>query len=87
MLKEIPFANAFTIVGIGLYVGCRILALIVPDLLFFVGQSWFHTFSLNVVKEAAPFDVGTFLIGGITFGVLVWVTFYTGAYLYNRFAK
>ncbi len=87
MLKSVAFANAFTIVGLGLYVGCRILTLIVPDLLFSVGQSWFHTFNLSTVKGAAPFDIGTFLLGGITFGVLVWVTFYVGAYLYNRLGK
>lgn len=87
MLKPQAFANAFTVVGIGLYIGCRVLTLIVPDLLFAVGQSWFHTFNLEAVRGTAPMDIGTFSLGGITTGVLVWVTAYTGASLYNKFAK
>ena len=87
MLKPVPFANAFTVVGLGLYVACRVLSLIVPDLLFTVGQSWFHTFSLNSARAVAPMDLGTFLIGGITLGVLTWITSYAAAYLYNQFAK
>ncbi len=87
MLKPQAFANAFSIIGIGLYIGCRVLTLIVPDLLFAVGQSWFHTFNLEAVRGAAPMDIGAFLLGGITTGVLVWVTAYAGASLYNKFAK
>lgn len=87
MLKPVPFANAITVVGLGLYVVCRVLSLVIPDLLFAVGQSWFHTFSLDSSKAVTPMDLGTFLLGGITFGVLAWVTGYAFAYLYSRFAK
>ena len=87
MLKPQPFANAVTIVGLALYVVCRIIALIAPDLLFSVGQSWFHTFSLDAVKATPAFDLGTFLFGGITFGILAWVTVFTTASLYNKFVK
>ena len=87
MLKPVAFANALTVVGVGLYIGCRILTLIVPDLLFAVGQSWFHTFNLDAVRGAASMDIGAFLLGGITFGALAWVTGYALAYLYNNFAK
>jgi len=87
MLKPTPFANALTVVSVGLYVGCRILTLIVPDFLFAVGQSWFHTFNLNAVKTVPAFDLGTFLLGGITFGALAWVTGWAFAYIYNRLAK
>lgn len=87
MLKPIAFANAFTVVGIGLYIGCRVLSLIAPQLLFTVGKSWFHTFTLEVQKGVIPMEPGTFLLGGITFGALTWITAYSGAYFYNRFAK
>ena len=87
MLKPVPFANAFTAVGLGLYVACRVLSLVVPDLLFAVGQSWFHTFSLDSSRVVASMNLGTFLLGGIAFGVLAWVTGYAFAYFYNRFAK
>lgn len=87
MLKPQPFANAVTVVGLSLYVICRFLALIAPDLLFSIGKSWFHTFNLEAVKMTATFDFGTFLVGGITFGILTWVTAYATASLYNKFAK
>jgi len=87
MLKPIHFANAFTLVGLGLYVGCRVLSLIVPDMFFAVGQSWFHTFTLETQKGVAPMELGTFLLGGITFGALTWATAYAAASLYNRLAK
>jgi len=87
MVKPIAFANAFAVVGLGLYVGCRVLSLIVPDLLFAVGQSWFHTFNLGAARNTAPMDINTFLIGGVTFGALAWATSYAAAYLYNNFAK
>ncbi|HLD19370.1 MAG TPA: DUF5676 family membrane protein [Candidatus Nanoarchaeia archaeon] len=87
MFKPIAFANALAVVGIVLYIGCRILTLVVPDLLFAVGQSWFHTFNLEAVRGAVPMDIGAFLLGGITFGVLAWVTGYAFGYLYNNFAK
>lgn len=87
MLKEKEFANAFTAVSLGVYIVCRVLSLIAPDFLFGVGKSWFHTFSLESVKAVAPMELGTFVFGAITLSILVWVTTYSGAYLYNRWAK
>lgn len=87
MLKPIAFANAFAVVAVGLYIGCRVLSLIAPDLLFAVGKSWFHTFDVESIRSVAPMDIGTFIIGGITSAVLAWITAYAGAYLYNSFAK
>lgn len=87
MLKPVPYANAFTLVGLGLYVICRVLSLIIPDLLYAVGQSWFHTLSINSVMTVTPMDISTFLLGGITFSGLIWVSAYTAASLYNNFTK
>lgn len=87
MIKTVPFANAFTVVGVGVYVVCRILASVAPDLLFSIGQSWFHTINLSALQATVPLDIGVFFIGGISTAVLVWLTSYTGAYLYNKFSK
>lgn len=87
MLKEKEFANAVTVVSLGVYVVCRVLSLIAPDLLFSVGTSWFHTFSLGSVKTVAPMDLGTFIFGAVSLAVLVWVTTYATIALYNRWAK
>src|SRR3989344_5290309 len=86
MLKEQAFANALAVVTLGVYVVCRVLALVASDLLFAIGQSWFHTWNLDAVKSVAPFDLGIFIIGAVTSTALVWITAYAAANLYNRFA-
>ena len=87
MLKPFAFANAFTAVGLLLYVVCRILSLLVPDVLYIVGQSWFHTFSLGSSKTVAPLEIGTFVFGGISLALLVWVSAFAVAWFYNRWPK
>lgn len=87
MLKPYAFANAFTVVTLGLYVVCRAATLVVPDFMFSMARSWFHSFSLDSLRGDAAMDFGTFLFGGVTLAILTWVTMYAGAYLYNRLAK
>ena len=87
MVKPTILANTLTTVGVGLYVACRVLSLIVPDLIFNVGKSWFHTLSLDALQATAPFDIGTFLFGAVTFGVLTWVTAYASVVLYSQWSK
>ncbi len=87
MIRSVPFANAATIVTLALYVVCRALTLVAPDFLFSVGQSWFHTFTLESTKATVPFEIGTFLFGAVTLAVVTWVTIYATIELYNRLAK
>ena len=87
MLKPVAFANAITTIGVTGYMFCMLLSAVAPDLLFSIGQSWFHTFNLNAIKVTASMDLGTFLLGGVSVGALVWIASYAGAILYNRFAK
>jgi len=87
MLKPIAFANAFTIVGVGVYTLCRVLSLVMPNLLFSVIQSWFHAFSMDAMRVATPIGISSFLFGAVALAALVWVSAYTGAALYNRWAK
>jgi len=87
LLKEKEFANAFTVVSLGVYVVCRVLSLIAPDFLFSVGKSWFHTFSLDSMRAVSPMDLGTFIFGAVSLAFLVWITTYSGAALYNKWAK
>lgn len=87
MLNAKAFANAAIVVGIAIYVVCRILSLVVPDILFAVERSWFHTLNLDAVKAVAPLDFGTFLLGGITLGAFVWISIYATVTLYNKWHK
>ena len=87
MLKPIALANASTIVATGLYVFCRVVSLVAPDFLYSVAQSWFHTFSTESVISVTPMNIGEFVFGGVTLAVLVWITFYSAAVLYNKLPK
>ena len=87
LLNVQAFANSFTVVGLGVYVVCRVLSLIAPELLFSIGRSWFHTINLDVVRTVAPMDMGTFILGAVSTFVFVWVSAYSAASLYNSWAK
>ena len=87
MHNPVRLANAATVVSLGLYVVCRVVSLVAPEFLFNIAQSWFHTFSTELMRAPVPFDIGTFIFGGITLAVVVWATFYAFAEVYNRLAK
>lgn len=87
MLKPIVLANVSAVIALGIYIACRILSLFAPDFLFSVAKSWFHAFSIDSVKVAAPLSFGELILGAITLSVLVWITFYAGAVLYNKWAR
>lgn len=87
MLKPQPLANAATTVGVVAFLLCGILAFAIPDLLFQIANSWFHAINLETVRSTAPMDLGTFLLGIVTFGVYIWVLSYLGVALYNKWAK
>ncbi|MBI4080935.1 MAG: hypothetical protein HY430_04155 [Candidatus Levybacteria bacterium] len=87
MLNAKAFANASTVVSLGFYIVCRVASLVAPDFLFSIARSWFHTFSVDTLKGTIPMDLGTFVFGGITLAVLVWVTTYATIVFYNRWEK
>lgn len=87
MLNAKVFANAATVVSLGLYVVCRIFSLVAPDFLFSIAKSWFHTFSMDTLKGTTPMDLGTFILGGVSLAILVWITTYTTIALYNMWIK
>ena len=87
MLQPLPLANAATVVSLALYLICRALTLLAPDLVFAIGRSLFHTFSIDVMKATTAFDLGSFVIGAVTLAIVVWVSAYALAKIYNRFSQ
>lgn len=87
MINAKAFANAVTIVTLGVYVVCGVLSLVTPGFLFQIGKSWFHTFDLSVVQSTAPINATAFILGSVTLAFLAWVTTYIAIELYNRFVK
>lgn len=86
MLKETPFANALAVVTGGLFVVCRLLAVVAPDLLRNLGQTWFHSYDLSVLPVAS-LGLGDFVFGLITIVALGWIVGYFLAWVYNRSGK
>lgn len=87
MLNAKAFAHAATVVMAVFYVVCVGLSLLAPDILFAIGRSWMHSINLESVKAVNPPDLGSILLGLITFSALTWVTTYITIWLYNRWAK
>ncbi|MDP3685201.1 MAG: DUF5676 family membrane protein [bacterium] len=87
MLKPQPFAHAVAaVVGVA-YVLCRVIAAVAPQFLFNIGQSWFHTISLEAVRATQPMSLSVFILGLVSSVVLSWIAAYAVATLYNRWAK
>jgi len=87
MLNAKAFANATAVITAVWVLGCLVLSLIIPDLLFSIAQSWMHTINLSVVKTAFNFDLGSVILGLITAVGLTWITTYATIWLYNRLSK
>jgi hypothetical protein len=79
-------ANAVaTVVAVG-YVLCRLVAGVAPELLFSIGQSWFHTLDLEPVRAAGSLPAAMVILGLVTSVVVSRVGAYATAELYRRWA-
>jgi len=59
----------------------------VPQFVFTVGQSWFHTINLGSVVAGSSMTIGMFLVGLVSSVVFSWLVGYGVAELYNKFSK
>ena len=86
MLNATAFANAVTAVTVAVYVICRLLTVLVPDLLFGLAQAWAHTLNLESMKTTQVVPFGPELAGLVVLALLAWVTAYATIRLYNVWA-
>lgn len=87
MIQSTILANSVaTVTGAG-YVLCRLVATFAPNLLFTIGQSWFHTINLESVRATRSMPMGMFILGLVTSVILSWVAAYAVAELYNKWEK
>ncbi len=87
MLKPTVFANAFATVGVITYIVCLLLSAITPKLIHSISRSWIHSLNIEAVQVTGSLELGLAIFGAITFGAFVWVISYSGATLYNKWAK
>ena len=83
MLKEMPFANALAAVMGVVYIVCRLLVGIAPDLFRSIAQTWFHGYDLSAIPPA-PMTFGGFVVGLITSVGAAWIFGYALAWVYNK---
>ena len=79
-------ANALAVVAGGLYLVCAVWTLISRSSYMGVMNTWAHGIELSDLPSKTP-DMGTLLIGFVTFVLAAWVTGYAFAYTYNYFVK
>lgn len=87
-MKHNPIATANALaatIGI-IFVACRVLVGIFPDLMFTVAQSWLHGVEL-AQKSSWDLSLQSFVLGLISTSVSAWLTGYLFASISNYFAK
>ena len=87
-MKHTPIAaaNAAAATTAILFVGCRILVSLFPDLMFTIAQSWFHGVALTKF-DSSNLSMSSLLVGLISSTIAVWVIGYIFAQAYNYFLK
>ncbi len=85
-MKELPFANSLTLATTVFYIACALLAVLIPDFLLAIFQSWFH--GINVVSLATTQrSLSNFILGLISLTAISWVFGYIWAWTYNKLSK
>lgn len=88
-LNAIGFGNGFAATGAVLYIFCRIVAVVAPDALVYVANSWFHGLVVNPVipEDSGLLSPVSFVAGLVTFWATAWFTGWMTATVYNRGVK
>ncbi len=79
-------ANAVGVTTAIVYVICRILVSLFPDLMFTIAQSWFHGIELSRLGSW-NLTISSFLTGLVSSTITAWLIGYLFANVYNYFAK
>lgn len=79
-------ANAAAATVAVIYVACRLLVGLFPDLSINVAQSWFHGLEISKVS-GWNLSLGSFILGLITSTAGAWLLGYIFAATYNYFLK
>lgn len=86
MKKEYSIPNALAATTAIVYVVCRVLIGLFPDVSFVVAQSWFHGIELSQLGER-NLTVGSFVLGIISSTVTAWVVGYIFVAAHKAFSK
>ncbi len=84
--NPVTTANAVGVTTAIVFVACRILVGLFPDISFTIAQSWFHGLQLTKL-ETWNLSFSDFLLGLISSTITAWVVGFIFAKVYNSFAK
>ena len=79
-------ANALAVVGGALYLICAGWVMLTRDGFMGFFSTWTHSIDLAALPAKTP-DLGSVIVGLITFTVTAWLTGYAFALAYNYFEK
>jgi hypothetical protein len=79
-------ANAVATTTAVVYVVCRVLVGLFPDISFIVAQSWFHGIELSKLSSW-NLTMGSFILGIISATVGAWLVGWCFAHCYNMYLK
>ena len=79
-------ANALATTTAGIYVVCRVLIGLFPDLSFTIAQSWLHGVQLTKL-DTWSLTMPSFFLGLITATIGAWFVGWCFAHCYNFFSK
>ncbi len=79
-------ANAVATTTAVIFVACRVLVGLLPDLSFTVAQSWFHGIQLTKLSSW-DLTMTSFFLGLITATIGAWLIGWCFAHCYNYFLK
>lgn len=87
-MKHAPIAtaNAAAVTAGVVYIVCRILVGLFPDISFSIAQSWFHDIALTKL-DTSSLTPGSFILGIVSSVITVWIIGYLFAAVYNYFLK
>lgn len=84
--SPVVISNALAVTTAIIYVLCRVLVGLFPDLFFTIAQSWFHGIELSRL-DSWNLTTSSFILGIVSSIVTSWVVGYIFANVYNYFAK
>lgn len=88
LMKQQPYiiANALAVTTTIIYVICRVLVGLFPDVSFIIAQSWFHGIELSKL-DSWNLTMSSFVLGLISSTISAWVIGYIFAKVYKLFIK
>lgn len=87
-MKNQSFAlpNALAVTTIIVYVSCRLLVGLFPDISFSIAQSWFHGIALSK-QDTWNLTLSSFILGIISSALTAWVIGFIFAKVYDYLNK